>query len=239
MEVTKAETRGNQRRTRRALSDAEIERLIRSAGGRSLPYFFAAYTGLRRGEMKALVWSDLDLEAENPFILARASTTKNKKPEQVLLVPELAVALRKFRDFWGATAGKVFRHGVPTAKTLRKDLVACDIAPTSELGARVDSQRESLVLSNLGTPWPEAETGGEGGIRTHGTLAGTPDFESGTIDHSATSPVHHPSRGLRKAGTRDPRPEGSKRKPKIGHVVTWPDKRFLSRNAPLPSSHRA
>ena len=31
--------------------------------------------------------------------------------------------------------------------------------------------------------------GGEGGIRTHGTLAGTPDFESGTIDHSATSPV--------------------------------------------------
>jgi hypothetical protein len=32
------------------------------------------------------------------------------------------------------------------------------------------------------------KTGGEGGIRTLGTLAGTPDFESGTIDHSATSP---------------------------------------------------
>ncbi len=31
-------------------------------------------------------------------------------------------------------------------------------------------------------------TGGEGGIRTHGTVAGTPDFESGTFDHSATSP---------------------------------------------------
>jgi hypothetical protein len=30
--------------------------------------------------------------------------------------------------------------------------------------------------------------GGEGGIRTHGTLARTPDFESGTFDHSATSP---------------------------------------------------
>src|SRR5438128_1861955 len=35
----------------------------------------------------------------------------------------------------------------------------------------------------------EEKTGGEGGIRTHGTLSGTPDFESGTIDHSATSPV--------------------------------------------------
>jgi hypothetical protein len=30
--------------------------------------------------------------------------------------------------------------------------------------------------------------GGEGGIRTHGTLTRTPDFESGTFDHSATSP---------------------------------------------------
>jgi hypothetical protein len=31
-------------------------------------------------------------------------------------------------------------------------------------------------------------SGGEGGIRTLGTLARTPDFESGTFDHSATSP---------------------------------------------------
>jgi hypothetical protein len=30
--------------------------------------------------------------------------------------------------------------------------------------------------------------GGEGGIRTHGTFDSTPDFESGTFDHSATSP---------------------------------------------------
>jgi hypothetical protein len=30
--------------------------------------------------------------------------------------------------------------------------------------------------------------GGEGGIRTHGCLATSPDFESGTFDHSATSP---------------------------------------------------
>ena len=36
-------------------------------------------------------------------------------------------------------------------------------------------------------PLPSAN-GGEGGIRTPGTLAGSPDFESGAIDHSATSP---------------------------------------------------
>src|SRR4030065_2159932 len=33
------------------------------------------------------------------------------------------------------------------------------------------------------------DMGGEGGIRTHGRLAPTPDFESGTFDHSATSPA--------------------------------------------------
>ena len=31
--------------------------------------------------------------------------------------------------------------------------------------------------------------GGEGGIRTLGRLTPTPDFESGTFDHSATSPA--------------------------------------------------
>ena len=31
-------------------------------------------------------------------------------------------------------------------------------------------------------------TGGEGGIRTHGTRKRTPDFESGPFDHSGTSP---------------------------------------------------
>ena len=31
--------------------------------------------------------------------------------------------------------------------------------------------------------------GGEGGIRTHGTLARTPVFKTGAFNHSATSPV--------------------------------------------------
>lgn len=42
---------------------------------------------------------------------------------------------------------------------------------------------ESLVQTGYG------EYGGEGGIRTHGALAGTPHFECGAFDHSATSPL--------------------------------------------------
>jgi len=37
--------------------------------------------------------------------------------------------------------------------------------------------------------------GGEGGIRTHVTVAGKPHFECGAFDHSATSP-----RGLSRIG---------------------------------------
>ncbi len=33
--------------------------------------------------------------------------------------------------------------------------------------------------------------GGEGGIRTHGTRKGTPHFECGAFDHSATSPTRN------------------------------------------------
>ena len=35
----------------------------------------------------------------------------------------------------------------------------------------------------------EQHTGGRGGIRTHGTLAGTPVFKTGALNHSATLPT--------------------------------------------------
>jgi hypothetical protein len=38
------------------------------------------------------------------------------------------------------------------------------------------------------SPCRTMKAGGEGGIRTHGSVNATPDFESGTFDHSATSP---------------------------------------------------
>src|SRR5262245_45702998 len=46
--------------------------------------------------------------------------------------------------------------------------------------------------------------GGEGGIRTLGTVSGTHDFQSCTFDHSVTSPGLQRSRGAR--GHRDAAP---------------------------------
>ena len=37
--------------------------------------------------------------------------------------------------------------------------------------------------------YPRIQNGGRGGIRTHGTREGSPDFESGAFNHSATLPL--------------------------------------------------
>ena len=52
------------------------------------------------------------------------------------------------------------------------------------------SQSRDCLRRHLPESEPTKSTagGGEGGIRTHGTRKGTPHFECGTFDHSATSP---------------------------------------------------
>ncbi len=46
--------------------------------------------------------------------------------------------------------------------------------------------------------------GEEGGIRTHGTLASTPVFETDAFNHSATSPRHATYKGRRECSTPQP-----------------------------------
>src|SRR5664280_1022756 len=93
--VGTVETRGHERCVRRALSDAELAKLVQSSGKRGLIYLLAAYTGLRRGEIKQLVWDDLHLDGPHPYIEARAATTKNKTRAIIPLVPVLADGLRE------------------------------------------------------------------------------------------------------------------------------------------------
>ena len=136
--VAKAETRGKERRKRRALSQTEVDLLVSKSGEHGLAYFLGAYTGLRRGEMKRLMWSDVHLDAPKPFIEIRASTTKNYKSALIPLVPALAEALRARRVSNSDETGKVFRLGVPTPQTLRDDLKTCGIAVCDDLGRVVD-----------------------------------------------------------------------------------------------------
>jgi integrase len=136
--VGKSETRGKERYVRRALSDSELATLIETSGKRALPYMLAAYTGLRRGEIQKLTWDDLHLDEERPYILARASTTKNKKTAVLPLILPLVTALKEFRAKQNTVSGKVFRYGVPKAVTLLKDLLACGIQGVDEHGRHLD-----------------------------------------------------------------------------------------------------
>jgi integrase len=96
--VGKSETRGKERYVRRALLDSELATLIETSGKRALPYMLAAYTGLRRGEIQKLTWDDLHLDEARPYILARASTTKNKKTAVLpLSACHWLTALKEFR----------------------------------------------------------------------------------------------------------------------------------------------
>jgi hypothetical protein len=60
--------------------------------------------------------------------------------------------------------------------------------PAGVLLAALAEPFESLIASMVSPVGGRLGHGGEGGIRTLGTLAGTHDFQSCTFDHSVTSP---------------------------------------------------
>ena len=93
------------RRERRALSFGdELPRLLRAAAAgpehrgivgplRALVYRLAAETGLRVAELVSLRAGDLDLNAERPAVVLRASAAKNRREARIPLRPETVRAL--------------------------------------------------------------------------------------------------------------------------------------------------
>jgi integrase len=135
--VGKAETRGMEKRVRRAYTDDEMRRLLAVAGPRKAVYLLAAYSGLRRGEIEALQKGDLSLYSDNPFVKARASTTKNHEEAVIWLHPEAVAELRKLMPP-GAPAGEAAFDEVPSVEQLRTDLQAAGIPLTDERGRVAD-----------------------------------------------------------------------------------------------------
>jgi integrase len=136
--VGKAETRGKETFKRRALTWDQLIHLVEGSGKRGVVYALAGLTGLRRGEIKQLLWADVHLDTARPYIEVRAATTKNKLATLIPLVPLLADALRELRAHKVAFTDLVFHLGVPSAKSLAKDLVDCGIPVTDSRGWRVD-----------------------------------------------------------------------------------------------------
>ena len=119
--VEKVKTKDGKANEVRAFSDDEMLRLLAVSGERKTVYLMAAHTGLRRGELAALKWSDLHLDALTPFVKVRASTTKNGKPADMRLLPELVAALVQIKT--DATQGEelVFKS-IPRIERFYRDL---------------------------------------------------------------------------------------------------------------------
>ncbi len=136
--VGKVETQGKEQRVRRALTDAEAQRLLDVNPRHRVVYMAALLTGLRRAELRALRWGDVHLDAVRPFMSVRASTTKNRKAATMFLRDDLVDALRAIRPEGVSDATRVFWRRVPRMPEYRADLAAAGIAFEDAQGRRAD-----------------------------------------------------------------------------------------------------
>jgi site-specific recombinase XerC len=90
--VQKVETRGREVRPRRAYTEAEVKSLLKVAGKYRMPCTMAVLTGIRHGELRRLCWDDLNLSAEKPSVLVRASG--KQKPSASLPSPASSIVER-------------------------------------------------------------------------------------------------------------------------------------------------
>ncbi len=134
--VPKYDEQRDRRRVRRPLTDRELARLLAVAGqnGRRAWYLAAALAGLRRGDLCALTWSDIDFEARTITI----ATGKARRIDVLPMHPQLAEELRRLRQESMATPrARVFPHPVSSRSQLNDFLQAGlgrHVAVTDESG---------------------------------------------------------------------------------------------------------
>ena len=155
-QVQKVQSNGKQLRPRRAFTREEFQRLLSEAGPRRALYLTAVFTGLRRGELAALEWDDVDLDAERPFLKARASTTKNRKEAVIGLHKDVVAELRLMQPRRAAPNRRVFESLMPRIKRFKADLKRANVDYINARGQRADfhSLRYTLAtnLALVGTP---------------------------------------------------------------------------------------
>ena len=104
-----------------------------------ISYLLALHTGLRRGEMNALRWSHLHLDAPNPFYSLPAGSSKNRKEQPRPLHPELVAELQTVKADGKVTPeAMVFPERVPVMKVIHQDFKAAGIHHVDERGHKVD-----------------------------------------------------------------------------------------------------
>lgn len=134
----RVEMRGKERVKRRALTDDEAMRLLHVAGSRKAVYLFALQTGVRRGEMFALRWADVEIDKEPFSVRVRASTSKNHEECILGLKPELASMLKTIRPVNHDTEDRIFKGLMPEMDRYKKDLALAGIQYKDREGRQLD-----------------------------------------------------------------------------------------------------
>ncbi len=112
-------------RRRRSLSQEELARLVAaSLPHRAAAYLLAATAGLRRSELAALAWGDLDLGEGT--VRVRAPTSKNRR-EALLPLPEGTVAALRATEGPSQLPTARVLAGVPSTRTLRRYLATAGV----------------------------------------------------------------------------------------------------------------
>lgn len=83
----------------------DVDRIEAEGRDRGVLYRFAAQTGLRLSECRALRWIDLDLTGRIPCVTVNAASSKNRLTQEVPLMPrvvsELSAMRRRRARTWG------------------------------------------------------------------------------------------------------------------------------------------
>jgi integrase len=110
--ISRLNVRTDRRHDRRALSQAEFERLLTAARAgkrveniagpdRAMLYVLAAWTGFRKGELGSLTLRSLNLDGNPPTVSVAACYSKHRRAGTQVLHPELVRQLRE----WLARSG--------------------------------------------------------------------------------------------------------------------------------------
>ena len=141
------------------LSNRTKTTAIATGKQRELAYLVAIWTGLRRSELGALRWGDVELDVLPPRIILRSETTKSRRSDVLALHPQMASILRDVRPASAGDADLVLRY-IPSMRVLKADLKLAGIPFETEQG-RVDfhSMRMSLatMLAANGVPQRTAQ----------------------------------------------------------------------------------
>jgi integrase len=180
----------DRRRTRRALTIDETAKLLEAARRRPLAdadrngydlkpatrtklrtrgehrallYAVAVGTGVRRGELSRIRWSDLDLDSKEPTISISAASAKARRDQSVPLSATVLASLKDARNARKAEPddARVFPRGtMPNAGTFRRDLKAAGIeAVADDTVIDFHALRVTLGtrLSDAGVPLVQAQ----------------------------------------------------------------------------------